>query len=247
MGRIQRASAYPKASSLGCVLDMPMDDISALKLLDRSGYENHGTATGTSIASTLAVACRNFNGSSDQVAIDDAASLDIGANQDFGIHCWVKFDTALDMSSTNNKYRILSKWASNVGYQLYMRGGSANGLQVSIGDGSAERGWQPGANIATTLQNGAWHCLDLVLVRTAAKAAIYLDSVAQTVQNSSGALSTYAASDLSNAAILYVGSLGGSAYYKGGMSRLEIVKRAVGPADVKARFQAEAWEYGVKS
>jgi len=151
---------------------MNNEDRSGNLMYDKSGFNNNGTITGTTISIGMMKQAKTFNGSGDYINIADNASLDFGTTGSFTLATWFK-------SSSLGQRRIFSSghWGFSNGYNL--TADCCGDIIMGIGAGG-NRGNSTWAGVGG-FEDNKWHHVIAVFDRTLNRHTMYIDGTTQTM------------------------------------------------------------------
>lgn len=125
-------SAEAAATKTGLVgyWNMDQTDISGTKVYDRSGLNNHGTMAGTSNFGGKIKQARDFNGSSDNIAMTEISSYNA---TNITVSAWVKFDATGGYQGVVTKRSCLGDpCQDNLSFQWSMQTANDNKMWFGI-------------------------------------------------------------------------------------------------------------------
>lgn len=216
---------YPRKLRPGCVLDIDFQDIGG-KIIDHSGFGNHGINYGSVPVAGPTGWVRKFDGTDDYVSVPHSSSL--AFTQGITIEVW--FNTATKFLPNGN--RMLVTLQNSTYFGLDTNGYAPPYFSLRIG------GQQRTLNSNFSLSVNTWYHVfgtyDGSMMR------IYVNGI---LKNSAG---PYTGDLDTGASSKFIGKYSFSGYeFWGLIGSLWIYKRAFPPAEVAEIFKKEAWRYGV--
>jgi hypothetical protein len=168
------------------------------KVLDISGYANHGTISGHSVigdiwkAAALPLNYLSFDGANDQVSFGNVNNI---TNEDAMLECWLNVREA-----NGNVIELSSKKASSVDADAGWRWkrGSSNEVSFNLSDGTHAVSI---VSADSAVEQNDWHHVAIALDRSG-NGQIYIDGAASGAPVSISSVTT-----LTNAANLYLARL----------------------------------------
>ncbi len=204
--------------------------------LDANG-NYHGTVTGTTRGITGKFGnAYNFDGTlNNNIDLGSNANILMGTS-DYSISVWIKTNAGVTLSTSDNLYTIISNQStgSALGYTLFLRGGTYNGILFRIGNGSSYYDLKPTANVSTTVIDGNWHHI-VVAVDRDGTSNLYLDG--SSVGNTS--FSSITGTNITYSANMKIGlhsESGGSLPFNGKLDDIGLWKRTLTSTDVSSLY-----------
>ncbi len=137
----------------------------------------------------------SLSGSSQYVSAPDISALDFGTSTDFTVEAWINYT-----SSASDYTGIIVKGTSSgwTGFQMVLVG---NKIAAEINDGTTLVGVSNGMQGTTTLNDGKWHHLAMVVTRSTTNAKLYVDG-----NQEASVTNSVFGNNLTNSASLYLGT-----------------------------------------
>ena len=164
-------------SDANTVLLLHMDENSGSIVNDASGYNNHGTATGTTIVDGRFGKARLFANTSEGISVSNSSSLDFG-EQNFTIEGWIQSVSTIPCGIVGKHDGVTGYWVTYHG-----EAGGIITLYLDI-EGQRIEAWS-----TTTLGDGKWH--HFAAIRTSNQLKIFIDGIlsGQTEETEIGSIS----------------------------------------------------------
>jgi hypothetical protein len=197
----------------GAVAYWKFDEGSGNTTSDLTTNANDGTIAGASWTTGKFGNTLDFNGSSDYVDHGNDSSMNAGSA--ISIAAWIKPDTAGD----RNYGRIISKYGSSSGWDLFLGDGGGNKLILKINGTNL---WSEAGSLV-----GAWHHV-VVVYESGVGATFYVDGV------SAGTDSNYTDPVNSNSSNVQIGKwpISSSRYFDGLIDEVIIYHRALSESEI---------------
>ncbi|KXK40425.1 MAG: exo-alpha-sialidase [Saprospiraceae bacterium] len=165
-----------------------------------------------------------LDGAGDYMTVADHTDLNIKKGESFTLTCWVKTSTSIDY------HRIVSKRggsaASNSGFEMIIQSGTGN-LGINLRSTSGTNAGPPFGT--TTISDGKWHHVAMVVNAAAHTSKIYVDGKLDQTNNSNA----IGAESFQNATSLNIGaSAEPSFYWNGWLDEIRIWKKALSDNEI---------------
>lgn len=228
-------SVYPLEVPDKCVLYYDIQEYGAVaKLIDHSGYGNHGTLVGTTQDYAPVGLAKKFNGSSDYIDCGNAVSLQSWTQ--FSIDIWA------NIPASDATVRMLASKCSGTGntstdgwYFCQYLDGTNTKLIFRVYKATRDKE----QIISNTIVPG-WH--HVVAVYNQVNVSIYVDGV---LSGTPSAITTHSPANSNNLVIGKVANAS-SNYFKGTMGLAKIFNKALNITEIKSFYNQDCQRFGLR-
>jgi hypothetical protein len=166
-----------------------------------------------------------FNGSNAFVMVPHADDLNFGTSTDFTLAAWVRFDTYEPEYAGIISKMIPGSAQPFRGWQLGIGGGSQAVAQVE-----SSIGWNGDVTGSTSLDDGRWHVMSLVVQRASQKMTLSVDGVVEATLPA-----PMLSGSLDNTTQLFIGKDRNSTrFFKGSIDDVRIYNYALSDTEVQS-------------